>query len=505
MRREEHGRFVVIRSSVQAKVTLGIVLPLLLILGGITAVQLIRHRTIVLDSASLIDANFTIVIEESLRHEILESHFESAQSLLDAIGKTGQFHVLYLLDTEGNVIFAPNGEGVGQELSNDDPDCQPCHRLEEEERPGSIVVILDSGERVFRSMVPMENSLECAECHKTEGEEPLALLLTDTPMAELEAALQADFWENLLWLASAVIVTVVVVNLALNQLVLKRIKLLGQALAGFGRGRHDLRLSGGDPDEIGQLVDAFNEMGQRVEMEESENRALSEDLRRQSALRGQLLARLITAQEDERKRLAREIHDELGQAMGGLALQAEVLQRFIALEDDPASAQLAQMKSLITATTDSMYDMILAIRPSALDDLGLVAALRAHAERMLANTGIQFKMNAAEFDGRLPPEMETALYRMFQESLHNVIRHASAKNVRFRLARRDGWFQGRIEDDGRGFNPDDSHLTGGDKPRGLGLLGMKERVAQFGGELKIESQYGGGTCVCIRIPLEIND
>ncbi|MFQ5435027.1 MAG: ATP-binding protein [Anaerolineae bacterium] len=505
MRWERHGRFGPIRASLRAKVTLGVLLPLLIILGGITAGQLLRHRTVVLDSASLIDANFTKVIEQSLRHEIMESHFDSAQSLLDAIGNTGQFHVVYLLDTEGRVIFAPNGEGVGQVLSNEDPDCQPCHSLEEEERPGSVVVTLDNGERIFRSMVPMENEPECAECHETEGDEPLAVLLTDTPMTELEASLQADFWENLIWLASAVLVTVIVVNLALNQLVLKRIKLLGQALAGFGRGRHDVRLAAGDPDEIGQLVDVFNEMGQQVEAEEAENRTLSEDLHRQSALRGQLLERLITAQEDERKRLAREIHDEWGQAMGGLALQAELLQRFIPAEDEAARAQLAQMKSLVTATTDSMYDMILAIRPSALDDLGLAAALRAHAERTLANTGIRFEMDAAEFDGRLPPELETTLYRMFQEALHNVTRHASAKKVYFRLARQDGWFEGRIKDDGRGFNPEDSQLLRGDKPRGLGLLGMKERVAQFGGELKIESQYGGGTCVRIMIPLEEGD
>jgi signal transduction histidine kinase len=503
MRREERGRFAVIRSSVQAKVTLGIMLPLFIILGGVTAVQLLRHRTIVLNSASIMDANFTKVIEQSLRHEIMESHFDSAQSLLDAIGRTGQFHVVYLLDTEGRVIFAPNGEGVGQVLSNKDPDCQPCHSLEEEARPGSVVVTLNSGERVFRSMIPMENTPECAECHQTEGDEPLAVLLTDTPLTELEASLRADFWENLLWLASAVVVTVIVVNLALNQLVLKRIKLLGKALAGFGRGRHNVRLTAGEPDEIGQLVDVFNEMGQRVEAEEAENRALSEDLARQNALRGQLLERLITAQEDERKRLAREIHDELGQAMGGLALQAEVLQRLVSPDDEQAQAQLAQMKALITTTTDSMYDMILALRPSALDDLGLAAALRAHAERALASTGIQFEMDAGEFNGRLPSKMETALYRLFQEALSNAIRHANAKHIRVRLALHEGWFEGHIEDDGRGFDPNDSHLTG-TAPRGLGLLGMKERAAQFGGELKIESQYGGGTRVSIRIPVNLS-
>ncbi|MFQ5398838.1 MAG: ATP-binding protein [Anaerolineae bacterium] len=496
MRREEHGP---VRSSVQAKVTLGVLLPLLLILGGITAAQLWRHETAVLNSVSLVAANAGHVIEEALRHEIIETHFDDAQEILDVITESGDFRVVFLLDTDGNVLFAPGGIGVGTQLSHDEPDCQPCHRLPEEERPASVVVRTEDGERVLRSMVPMENTPDCAGCHTSD--EPLALLLTDTPMAALEATLAADFWENLFWLASAVIVSVIVVNVAINQLVLSRLKRLTHALTGFGRGRHDLRLSDSGSDEIGQLADAFNEMGWRVEMEEAENRALSEDLRQQSTLRGQLLERLITAQEDERKRLAREIHDELGQAMGGLALQAEVLQRNIPSDVTQAHAQLEQIKSLITTTTDSMYDLILALRPSALDDLGLVAALRAHAERTLVNTGIQFEMDAAEFEGRLPPEMEIALYRMFQEALNNAVRHASAKQVRFRLARRNGMLEGWIEDDGRGFDPDDIHAYG-TEPRGLGLLGMKERVAQFGGELKIESQYGSGTRICIRIPLE---
>ncbi len=323
MRWESHGRFGPIRASLRAKVTLGVLLPLLLILGGITAVQLWRHETAVLNSAALVAANTGRVIEEALRHEIIANtaatHFDNSPSILDTTTENDDFRVVYLLDTEGNILFAPGGVGVGAQLSNDEPDCAPCHRLAEEARPASIVVETESGERVFRSMIPLKNTPECAECH--EGEKPLALLMTDTPLTALEGTLAADFWENLLWLASAVLISVIVVNVALNRLVLARLQRLTQALTGFGHGRHDLRLPEDEPDEIGQLADAFNEMGRRVEAEEAENRLLSEDLRRQSALRGQLLARLITAQEDERKRFAREIHDELGQVMGGLALQ----------------------------------------------------------------------------------------------------------------------------------------------------------------------------------------
>ena len=96
--------------------------------------------------------------------------------------------------------------------------------------------------------------------------------------------------------------------------------------------------------------------------------------------------------------------------------------------------------------------------------------------------------------------MEIAIYRMFQEALTNAVRHASARSICFRLARKQGLFTGQIEDDGRGFNPNDLLLSATD-PHGLGLVGMKERVMQFGGELEIRSQYGNGTCINIQIPL----
>jgi len=499
MKWEGHGRFEPLRSSLRVKVTLAVLIPLLLIWGGITIIQVTRHQTAVLNSAALIAANAGHVIEELLRHEITETHFDEPLEILNITGEKDGFRVVYLLDMEGNVLFTPGGDGSGHNLSNDEPDCLPCHRLAEAERPESIVIAGDGGQRVLRSMIPVENSPQCAECHQEE--QTLALLITDTPMTALEATLTADLWENIVWLAIAVFGSVIVVNVVLNRLVLSRLKRFTEVLTGFGRGRHDLRFPDDAPDEIGQVAEAFNEMGRRVESEEAEKRLLSDDLRRQSTLRGQLLERLITAQEDERKRLARGVHDELGQAIGGLALQAEILQRLISPENDEAKSQLTQIKTLITTTTDRLYDLILALRPSVLDDLGLVVALRAHAKRVLADTGIQFEMDTTEYDVRLPPEMEIALYRMFQEALNNVIRHASAKQVRLRLARRGDLFEGQVEDDGRGFNPAEIHADDSET-RGLGLLGIRERVAQFGGRLEIVSQYGGGTTVLIQIPLE---
>ena len=189
--------------------------------------------------------------------------------------------------------------------------------------------------------------------------------------------------------------------------------------------------------------------------------------------------------------------------MSGLAFQAEVLQRYLPPEAELAEIQLNQIMALIKTTTDSLYDLILALRPSVLDDLGLAVALRSHAERVFDATGIDYKINTESFQGRLPSEMEIAIYRLFQEALNNIIRHASSKHVTLQLVQYDDAIEGTIEDDGRGFNPEDIY-TNRDQPRGLGLLGMQERVELFGGTLEISSQYGQGTIIKFRIPFRFD-
>jgi two-component system sensor histidine kinase UhpB len=127
--------------------------------------------------------------------------------------------------------------------------------------------------------------------------------------------------------------------------------------------------------------------------------------------------------------------------------------------------------------------------------------MRAHAERLLDGTGIDFELDAQGMTGRLSPELETALYRALQEALSNVLRHSEATRVRIALTRYDGVFEGEVQDDGKGFDPQSLNLDG-QSPRGLGLLGMRERVTQCGGQLEIISRPGSGTLIRIRVPLE---
>ena len=498
MESKQGSRFWPIKANLRAKVTLGVVVPLTLILGIFTIIEASRHRDVELQNLTLLASQSGKVIESSLRNAMLESNFSEVQMILDAVGDAGDFRVVYLLDSKGKIIFAPHSQGVGDRLDNSHPTCQECHKLSPEARPSSVVVTYDN-QRVFRSMYPIRNAPECTTCHDP-GEPIIGLLLTEIPFTKVESALAADLRENLLWWVGTILVTVIVVNFAMSNIVINRLQRLAQALVGVGQDQSILRLPADDPDEIGQLSEAFNNMSQRIEDEVAENRALSDHLYLQSKQRGELLKHLITAQEDERKRVARELHDDLGQSLGALALQTEAIAQLIDSDPEGAINQLNLTRDLITDTTDRMYELILALRPSTLDDLGLVAALQSHAERFLSGSGINFELNADGLTCRLEPEMETALYRIYQEALNNVRRHSGAKRVSITVAINDGFLESEIQDDGNGFDPRrlDSNE---DSPHGLGLLGIKERVNQLGGDIEIISQPGSGTLLRLRLPI----
>jgi signal transduction histidine kinase len=486
------------RYSLRAKVTLGVVLPLLLLLGLFTLIEYQRHQAIVLKNLSVMASQSGQVIEDNLRLQMVNSDFAAVQNLLDSISESEGFRIIDLIDTSGKVIFAPHQQGVGSQMNNHQPDCLPCHRLPPDKRPASIVVTTADGQRVFRSMHPIENGPQCARCH---GDQRLiGLLLTDISTAPLEASLNADLRENLLWWGITILVVVAVVNLALSHFVLSRLERLATAIRSLGQGQSTAQVPEDQPDEIGHLARRFNQMAQQIEARNAENLALSESLQRQSAQRGELLKSLISAQEDERRRVARELHDELGQTLAGLALQMEAMQRLVPNDPERAVGQMQQTRASIADATDRMYDLILALRPSALDDLGLAAALRSHAERSLEGSQIHFQIDVGKLEGRLPVEMETSLYRIFQEALSNVIRHAHATEVHIELARQNGDFRGVICDNGQGFDPATVQADG-ENPRGLGLLGMQERVAQLGGCLEIHSSPGAGTTIVICIPV----
>jgi len=203
--------------------------------------------------------------------------------------------------------------------------------------------------------------------------------------------------------------------------------------------------------------------------------------------------RVVDAQELERKRLARELHDETGQALTSILLGLKPLEQLASTEDERAA--VTSVRELVVSTLQDVRRLAVELRPTALDDFGLAAALERLAEGFREQTGIEVDIAAQLGDGRLPEEVETTLYRIVQEALTNVIKHAEASRVSILLTRANGAVIAVVEDDGGGFDPADA------RDGGLGLLGMRERLALLGGTLRIEAGAHHGTTVAAEVPL----
>ena len=212
----------------------------------------------------------------------------------------------------------------------------------------------------------------------------------------------------------------------------------------------------------------------------------------------ELLRRLVTAQEDERRRVARDLHDGLGQEITSLILGLGALGQSVP-EGSAGRERLREVEETVARIGREAHDLAVDIRPTALDDLGLAPALSAYIARWSDRTGVAADFQPTGVDGdRFPPEHETTVYRIVQEALNNVARHAGAGRVSVILERHGGDLTALVEDDGRGFDPAQAGSSG---RRGLGLLGMRERVNLVGGALLIDSGEGQGTTVRARIPL----
>ncbi|MBI3761538.1 MAG: GAF domain-containing protein, partial [Chloroflexi bacterium] len=250
------------------------------------------------------------------------------------------------------------------------------------------------------------------------------------------------------------------------------------------------------PEDMALLDSVGRQIGVAVE-----NAQLWEEVKRKEALRSQLLAQVIAAQEAERKRIARELHDETGQSLTALLVGLRTLEQTPALPDT-AQRTAADLKELGKHIFEEIHRLAVELRPSALDQLGLAGAVGSYVRDFGRRVGLRVDFEASGLDGVRPPnEVEIAVYRVVQESLANVAKHAAASRVGVMLEQRHGAAIAVVEDDGCGFDVE-AALNAGDHDRPhLGLFGMQERAALLGGRLTIESESGKGTTVFVEIPM----
>ncbi|MBI5966185.1 MAG: HAMP domain-containing protein [Chloroflexi bacterium] len=239
-------------------------------------------------------------------------------------------------------------------------------------------------------------------------------------------------------------------------------------------------------DEIGDLADAFNAMIDEL--------ARTDELRRErEVLRRQLLEKVITTQEDERRRIARELHDSTSQNLTSLIVGLRIMETNCA--QCAAQSKATDLRQVASKTLDEVHDLSIRLRPRVLDDLGLAAAL----ERLVSEWQARYKTPvdvAIQLSERLPGDVETAIYRIMQETLTNIARHAQAHSASILVERRGDVVRAIVEDDGIGFDVNTNHGE-----RHLGLLGMRERAELLNGTLTVESAPEHGTSIFIEIPL----
>jgi signal transduction histidine kinase len=259
---------------------------------------------------------------------------------------------------------------------------------------------------------------------------------------------------------------------------------LVEATRAIARGDYSRRVPRWAQDEIGELAQSFNQM--------------TAALARAETIRARYISGVIAAQEEERQRIARELHDSTGQSLTSLLVGLRNL------EDAPSDGvddQLSDLRDIVSNTLDEIHGMVLQLRPPVLDDLGLSAALERQVADFTRRYGVPVDIVAHLPDNRLSFDMETAVYRIVQEGLTNIARHAEATNASVLLEKRGGTLLVIIEDDGSGFDLPAVRAAG----ERLGLQGIEERTRLLGGTLTIESTPGQGTSLFVRLPLAMTD
>ncbi len=218
---------------------------------------------------------------------------------------------------------------------------------------------------------------------------------------------------------------------------------------------------------------------------------LERELEKRRADSQELSARLLRAQENERRSLARELHDEIGQSLSAILMETDGAEG--ADGQVETRQHLDSIRRLAEKTVNEVRDLALLLRPSMLDDLGLIPALNWHARETTKRTGLRVGVSAEGVTDDLPEEHKTCIYRLIQEAVNNSGRHAKANAVEVAVRRERDRVLCTVQDDGAGF---DAHFV-----RGLGLLGMEERVRRLGGHLEIDSKPGQGTLIKAELPI----
>ena len=301
----------------------------------------------------------------------------------------------------------------------------------------------------------------------------------------------AAFRQRSIWISPALAVLAVLLAIGIGVSVNRPLRSLTQAAERIAAGDLTERIEGGS-DEVGRLGTALEHMRLRLNASLEAAARANQDLERRveerTAQLQRLLGKVISAQEDERRRVARELHDETSQLLAALSMATHA-----------GASSGSDPREILDRLQEGVHRLIVNLRPAVLDDLGLAAAINMLADTQLRRGGIAVRCELSDLEhARLAPPIEIAVFRIVQEAILNIVRHSAATAVLIQGGVDDAHVWVEIEDDGKGFDPG-AVQPDGESLRGVGLLGMRERAELLGGRLTIESAPGEGTRVKVEI------
>jgi len=410
---------------------------------------------------------------------------------------------------------APGGEEPSRSdvyhLEVTDPEGMVVLGIGPDETPGSLSV----HSTILGDLRPIEAPIVIRHLAKTAGDPPDHVMaiapIADTGLVigleqpiDIALALPRKLKRELLLWSSVGITAALLLAWFTTRSVARPASLLTSAARRMEQGDLTTPIGVAAKDEIGLLAQSLESMRHQIQEASAEveeiNRVLEQRVRERTEHLGVLTGKVISAQEDERHRLARELHDETAQTIGALSIAIDRARDDLVAQGVASTEHLGRAKEIASSLLRDIRRLIRDLRPMVLDDMGLEPAVRWYLETQLEQTGVRTAFEFSVSNDRLPAEIESYLFRIIQEATTNIVRHAAAQHAMVRLEADEAIVRLVVSDDGRGllegtaphFNPANPHL---------GLLGIRERVSLLGGRIHIESAPGAGTRIEVEIPL----
>ncbi len=399
----------------------------------------------------------------------------------------------------------------------------PALCFEKGDHAGQFTALIDSQQ-------PMIGA--CHQCHTGDGEEnisrteeilafaPLSVVPWGVGVRQPASSVMAPigYLRLQMFLGGGVmLMAALLITWLITRQIVGPIQALDKASAEFAAGNLDVPIPRGGIDEVARLTANLEHMRVRLEatledhrrwnealeeMVEERTRELSalyEQLQGREAVCKRLLGKVLTAQEEERARLARELHDIIGQSLTAIIMTTTAVENSLPTAFVSGKEKLSNVRNIAVQALQDLRQLIFDLRPEVLDDLGLAMALHSQVKKHLEPAGIQVQLRATGLKDQLPAEVETAIFRVVQEAITNIARHAHASKATISLTKKDSRLIVRVEDNGVGFDPDQA-MNG--RRQAWGLHGMEERITLLGGKFYIGSKPGNGTLVLAEVPLD---